>query len=55
MKYRVELEQVDDSRWIAEVPYIPGAMLYGLTLSDALRKVQALAARVLAARMDGES
>jgi predicted RNase H-like HicB family nuclease len=29
MIFIVEIEQEDDGRWIAEVPDIPGALVYG--------------------------
>ena len=48
----IEIEQEDDGRWIAEVPEIPGALVYGLTPDEAIAKVQALALRVLAERLE---
>ena len=56
MNFSIETEQEDDGRWIAEIPEIPGVMTYGRTLEDAILRVQALALRVLAERLDhGES
>ncbi|GAK54200.1 hypothetical protein U14_05479 [Candidatus Moduliflexus flocculans] len=56
MNFSIETEQEDDGRWIAEIPEIPGVMTYGKTLEDAILRVQALALRVLAERLDhGES
>jgi predicted RNase H-like HicB family nuclease len=52
MKYAVELELEEDGRWIAEVPDLPGVMAYGATREDALRRVEALALRVLADRIE---
>ena len=52
MQFRVELEQEDDGRWIAEVPELPGVMSYGATPQDAQAKVQALALRVVADRLE---
>ena len=52
MKFTVEFEQESDGRWIAEVPEIPGAMVYGVTKEDASSKVQALVLRVLAERLE---
>ena len=49
---RVEIEQEEDGRWIAEVPDLPGVMVYGKTRAEALSKVQALALRVLADRLE---
>ena len=49
---RIEIEQEDDVRWIAEVPELPGVMAYGETRQDAVAKVEALALRVIADRID---
>lgn len=52
MTFRVELEQEEDQRWLAEVPDLPGVMAYGSTPSEAKAKVQALALRVVADRLE---
>ena len=53
---KIEIEREDDGRWIAEVPDLPGVMVYGATRQDALSKAEALALRVIADRLDhGES
>ncbi|MBI3607132.1 MAG: type II toxin-antitoxin system HicB family antitoxin [Nitrospirae bacterium] len=52
MKLLIELEQEEDGRWIAEVPDLPGVVAYGQTREDALARVQALALRVLAERLE---
>ena len=52
MKYGVELELEEDGRWIAEVPELPGVMVYGHSRDAALRAVEALALRVLADRIE---
>ena len=49
---RIELEQEDDGRWIAEILALPGVMVYGATPEDAVLKVKALALRVLSERLD---
>ena len=49
---RIETEQEEDGRWIADVVEIPGAMAYGSTPHEAIAKVQALALRVLAERIE---
>ena len=49
---RIETEREDDGRWIAEVPDLPGVMVYGPTREDAIKKVEALALRVIADRLD---
>jgi predicted RNase H-like HicB family nuclease len=50
--FRVELEREDDGRWIGEVPDLPGVLAYGSTRDEAQAKVQALALRVVAERLD---
>jgi len=56
MKLTIEIEREDDERWLAEVPQLPGVMVYGETRDDAIRRVQVLALRVLADRLEhGES
>lgn len=50
--YRVETEQEDDGRWIAEVPELPGVLAYGQSRDEAVRKVQALSLHVLAERLE---
>lgn len=52
MIFQVELEQEKDGRWIAEVADLPGVMAYGPTAEAALLKVQALALRVVADRLE---
>lgn len=52
MKFRVELEQEEDGRWIAEVVDLPGVLAYGSTSEEAQAKVQALALRVVADRLE---
>ena len=49
---KVETEREEDGRWIAEVPALPGVMTYGVTRDEALAKVEALALRVLADRVE---
>ena len=50
--FSIETEREDDGRWIAEIVEIPGAMTYGPTIEEATAKVQALALRVLAERLE---
>jgi predicted RNase H-like HicB family nuclease len=51
-KMRVELEQEADGRWIAEIASLAGALVYGATREEAARKVEALALRILAERLE---
>jgi predicted RNase H-like HicB family nuclease len=50
--FTVETEQETDGRWIAEIAQIPGAMAYGATRNEAIARVEALALRVLAERIE---
>lgn len=52
MTFKVEIEREDDGRWIAEVLELPGVMAYGSSPEDAKTKVQALALRVVADRLE---
>jgi predicted RNase H-like HicB family nuclease len=46
------LEREDDGRWLAEVPSLSGVMCYGIDRDEAVARVQALALRVIAERLD---
>lgn len=50
--FTVEIEQEDDGRWLAEVVALPGVLAYGDTQQSALARVQALALRVIAERLE---
>ena len=52
MKIEIEREREDDGRWIAEVPDLSGVMVYGETREEAIARVQSLALRVIADRLD---
>jgi predicted RNase H-like HicB family nuclease len=52
LTFRVELEREDDGRWIAEVPDLPGVLAYGATQDEAQARVQALALRIVAERLE---
>ena len=52
MPLTIETEREDDGRWIAEIPALPGVMVYGTTLEEAIARVQALGLRVLADRVE---
>ena len=49
---RVEVEQEEDGRWLADVVDLPGVLAYGQTREEALSKVEALALRVIADRLE---
>jgi predicted RNase H-like HicB family nuclease len=50
--FTIELEPEADGRWLAEVPALPGVMCYGADREEAVARVQALALRVIAERLE---
>ncbi len=52
MKLTIEIERETDGRWIAEVVELSGVMAYGNTPEEAQGRVQALALRVIADRIE---
>jgi predicted RNase H-like HicB family nuclease len=49
---KVEFDRENDGRWIADIPELPGVMVYGRTRKQALAAVEALALRVIADRIE---
>lgn len=49
---KIDIEKEDNGRWIAEVSDLLGVLAYGKTRADAIAKVEALALRVIADRID---
>lgn len=52
MRFTIEVEQEEDGRWLAEIPELPGVLVYEQTRTEAIARVQALALRVLADRLE---
>ena len=52
MQFKIEVEQEKDGRWIAEVIELPGVMAYGASVEEAKARVQALALRTVADRLE---
>jgi predicted RNase H-like HicB family nuclease len=52
MYLTVEIDREDDGRWLAEVPDLPGVLAYGVSRDEAVARVEALALRVLADRLE---
>ena len=50
--FSIELEREGDGRWVAEVPSLAGVMCYGADRDEAVARVQALAFRVIAERLE---
>ena len=51
-KFTIEMEREDDGRWIADIQELSGVMAYGSSSEEAMARVQALALRVLAERLE---
>jgi predicted RNase H-like HicB family nuclease len=49
---KVEIDQEVDGRFIAEIPALPGVMAYGSSREEAIAKVEAVALRTLADRLE---
>jgi predicted RNase H-like HicB family nuclease len=49
---RIEVEREEDGRWIAEVPALPGVLVYAATEKEARDKAEVLAFRVIADRLE---
>lgn len=52
MRFTIEVGQEEDGRWLTEIPELPGVLAYGQTREEAIARVQALALRVLAERLE---
>jgi predicted RNase H-like HicB family nuclease len=52
VNFTIVFDQEEDGRWIAEIEQIPGALAYGETREEATARVEALALRVIADRME---
>lgn len=55
MNLSVEYEQEEDGRWLAEVPELPGVLVYGITAEEARVNARALAFSVLTERTDAST
>ena len=52
MEIHIEVEEETDGRWIAEVPELPGVLVYGASAEEARERARSLAERVLADRLE---
>jgi len=52
VQFHIELDRERDGRWIAEIVSLPGVMAYGKTRQEAIAKVEELALRVVADRIE---
>jgi predicted RNase H-like HicB family nuclease len=54
MEFEIVFDREEDGRWIAEIESLPGVLAYGATKAEAQSKVEALALRVIADRIEKE-
>jgi predicted RNase H-like HicB family nuclease len=54
MEFEIVFDREEDGRWIAEIETLPGVLAYGATSAEARSKVEALALRVIADRIDSD-
>lgn len=52
LTFIIEVERETDGRWLAEVLELPGVLAYGASPEEARARVQALALRVVADRLE---
>lgn len=55
MNFAIEFEREVDGRWIAEIATLPGVTAYGTSRLDAESKVEAMALRVVADKIEREN
>ncbi len=48
----IETERDEDGRWIAEVPDLPGVLVYSNTEAGAVARAKAMALRVIADKLE---
>jgi len=48
----LETEREEDGPWIAEIPELPGVLVYGQTEQEAIARAEALGLRVIAERLE---
>ncbi len=54
MEFEIVFDREEDGRWIAEIEALPGVLAYGASKQEAQSKVEALALRVIADRIESE-
>ena len=52
MTFQIDLDREEDGRIIAEIAELPGVLGYGATEAEAIARVEALALRVVADRLE---
>ena len=51
---QIVFDREEDGRWIAEIESLPRVLVYGATKSEAHSKVEALALRIIADRIEAK-
>lgn len=54
MEFEIVFDREEDGRWIAEIESLAGVLAYGATRAEAQSKVEALALRIVADRIEAE-
>jgi predicted RNase H-like HicB family nuclease len=54
MEFEIMFDREEDGRWIAEIELLPGVLAYGATKHEAQSRVEALALRVIADKIENE-
>jgi predicted RNase H-like HicB family nuclease len=54
VEFQIVFDREEDGRWIAEIESLPGVLAYGATRTEAQSKVEALALRVVADKIEVE-
>lgn len=54
MEFEIAFDREEDGRWIAEIESLPGVLVYGASKIEVQSKVEALALRVIADRIESE-
>lgn len=52
MTFTIAIDREEDGRWIAEIDALPGVLAYAGSKVEAIARVQALALRVVADRLE---
>jgi predicted RNase H-like HicB family nuclease len=54
MELEIVFDREEDGRWIAEIETLPGVLAYGDSKQEAQSRVEALALRVIADRIESD-
>lgn len=54
MQFTIKTDEEEDGRYIAEVTELPGCLVYGQTRQQAIARVEALALRVVADKLEND-